>query len=181
MEKYRFNGLMMLMLSLISLNLMADTKAYKIELLVFAQEMPNSEVFDQLDSQIEWPRRLADRGSYKQVASEYMNLSGIKTTLQRSAGYRPLMHIAWTQAIKSNRIATAVHIQNPAGTLNGFFRIQRGYYLHMISDLEYSPNGSVIYRLNEKRRFKLNEIHYLDHPKFGLIVRVSPLALDATM
>lgn len=30
-----------------------------------------------------------------------------------------------------------------------------------------------IYRLKEKRRVKLNEIHYFDHPFFGALVRVS--------
>ena len=30
-----------------------------------------------------------------------------------------------------------------------------------------------VYRLKEKRRVKLNEIHYFDHPFFGALVRVS--------
>ena len=31
------------------------------------------------------------------------------------------------------------------------------------------------YRMVEKRRLKLNERHYFDHPKFGLLVQVSRL------
>jgi len=174
MRKYTIYGVMLL-LSSISLKLMADTKTYKIEVLVFAQNIPTSEIFDQYESQIEWPRLLAERSRYDRVAVEHMSLSGIKAKLQRSAGYHPLMHVAWTQTIKANRIGTAVHLYNQSDTVNGFFRIQRGHYLHMITDLEYHPNGSLIYRLTEKRRFKLNEIHYLDHPKFGVIVKVSPL------
>jgi hypothetical protein len=32
----------------------------------------------------------------------------------------------------------------------------------------------MVYRLNERRRVKLSETHYFDHPKFGALVRVSP-------
>lgn len=175
MEKYFVSGLM-LWLCLFSAAIYADSKSYKIEVLVFAQDQSSSEVFDQIESEIEWPRRLADLGNYQQVASEYMTLHGIKAKLQRSTGYRPLLHVAWTQSIPANTVGTAVQLQNPPGSVNGYFRVQRGHYLHMIVDLEYSPSGSLYYRLNEKRRFKFNEIHYLDHPKFGIIARVTPLS-----
>jgi hypothetical protein len=29
------------------------------------------------------------------------------------------------------------------------------------------------YRLTEHRRIKLQEVHYLDHPKFGVLVRIT--------
>ncbi|WP_305906779.1 CsiV family protein [Methylomarinum sp. Ch1-1] len=176
MEKRCFNTLMLLLIGFFSAALQADSKTFKIELVVFAQDMPNSEVFDQVDSEIEWPTRLADLGSYQQVAAQYRSLSGIYAKLERTPGYRPLLHVAWTQEIKADRLGAAVQIQSPDGSLNGYFRLQRGHYLHMVTDLEYSPEGWVIYRLNEKRRFKLNEIHYLDHPKFGVIARISPLS-----
>jgi hypothetical protein len=38
-----------------------------------------------------------------------------------------------------------------------------------------SGDSTVIYRLNEKRPIKLNDVYYLDHPKFGVIVKVSSL------
>jgi len=88
------------------------------------------------------------------------------------------MHVAWIQSVAAHRLGTAVQISNAEGSINGFFRLQRGNLIQMIADIEYSPDpyvGAVIYRLNEKRRFKLNETHYLDHPKFGILVRVSPL------
>lgn len=163
---------------LFSIQLQAAERLYKIELLIFSQDMPNSEIFEQIESQIKWPRHVADRASYKKVSSEFLNLSGSVSRLSRSQSYQVLMHIAWTQKVKENRLSTAVRINSPDGSINGFFRIQRGNLVHMITDIEYSPGqytDSVIYRLNEKRRFKLNETHYLDHPKFGMLARVSPL------
>ncbi len=175
MEKNRFNLRALLLASLVILSSPIYARSYKIELLIFAQDMPTNEVFNHYQSQIEWPGRVVGMDQYHHVSAVHMSLTGIKNKLQNSAGYRSLLHIAWTQDVGPHRVGTAVQIQDPSGRVNGYFRIQRGHYLHMISDLEYSPNGSVIYRLNEKRRFKLNQIHYLDHPKFGIIARVSPI------
>ncbi len=51
-------------------------------------------------------------------------------------------------------------------------------------DLEYTGDvvdgeafRTVVYRLKEKWRIKLNEIHYLDHPRFGVIAKVKPVAV----
>lgn len=151
----------------------AEDKIFKIELLVFAHDTATNEVFDQYQSEIDWPSRVGVLDGYRQVSS---SLQGIYDKLRRSPGYRPLLMLAWVQSVKSNSLGTAVQIQNPSGSINGFFRLQRGHYLHMITDLEFSPDGTQIYRLNEKRRFKLNETHYLDHPKFGVIARVSPVS-----
>jgi len=166
-----------LILSLSCFNVYAAERLYKIELVVFSQNMPNTEVFDQTQSRIAWPKHVVNRASYKKVSPEYMNLDGSFAQLARVQNYQALMHVAWVQPVKENSLSTAVKISNAAGTINGFFRIQRGNLVHMIADIEYSP-GRVIYRLNEKRRFKLNETHYLDHPKFGILARVSPVSLN---
>ncbi len=161
-------------LCLCCFNAYAELKTYKIELLVFSQNMPNTEVFNQTESKINWPARVVSISSYKQVQAKYLNLRGSYTRLSREQNYTPLMHVGWLQSVGKNRMGSAVQITNAQGTINGFFRIQRGSLVHMIADIEYSPH-STIYRLKEKRRFKLNETHYLDHPKFGILVRISPL------
>jgi len=170
--------LVLLVFTLVSINLYADERLYKIEVIVFSQNSADTEVFEQTETKIDWPKRVVARSSYKKVDPEYMMLNDSFAKLARGKNYYPLMHVAWVQAVESNRSSTAVQITNPQGTLDGFFRLQRGNLIHMIADIEYSPDlyeGSVIYRLNEKRRFKLNETHYLDHPKFGIIARVSPV------
>jgi len=173
--------LSLLLLSLCCINVYADERLYKIELVIFSQEMPNTEVFDQTESRIAWPRQryLVKRAEYEEVSPEDMNLDGSFAQLARVQDYQALMYVAWIQPVKENRLSTAVQISNTDGTINGFFRLQRGHLVHMIADIEYSPDpyaDSVIYRLNEKRRFKLNETHYLDHPKFGILARVSPIS-----
>lgn len=166
--------LTLLVLSLSCFTLSAAERLYKIELLIFSQNMPNTEIFEQTESQIDWPRHIVNRSAYKGVAPKFMSLHGSYTRLSRSQNYQPLMHVAWIQSVQSHSMSRAVKISSPDGSINGFFQLQRGNLVHMKADLEYSPNR-VIYRLNEKRRFKLNETHYLDHPKFGVIARVSPI------
>ena len=46
----------------------------------------------------------------------------------------------------------------------------------LFADINIDVNG---YRLTEKRRLKLNEKHFFDHPKFGLLVQVSRLEAQA--
>jgi hypothetical protein len=162
--------LILLLLSFLCGNVFADSRSYKIEMLIFSQELPNTETFDQTESMIEWPRRLSDRSAYTAVNS---SLGDSYSRLNSSDNYQPIMHVAWVQSVQSNRYGRGVKISNPAGTINGYFQLQRGHLVHMIADLEYS-DGSAVYRISEKRRFKLKETHYLDHPKFGVLVRVSP-------
>lgn len=172
MKKTKILSLLIITLLCISAN--ASEQLYKIELVIFSQNQLNSEVFEQTTSKINWPRRVYNLSSLKKVASENMSLHGIYTKLRRGQNYKPLMHVAWYQSAAKNSMSGAVKIKNIQGSINGFFRVQRGHLVYMIADIEYSPE-SEIYRINEKRRFKLNEIHYLDHPKFGILVRISPL------
>lgn len=165
--------LTLIVLSLLCFQVSAK-RLYKIELVVFSQNMPNSETFPQSTSRIIWPKRLVNLSEYKQVSSNQMSLSGSAAALSGARNYRTLMHVAWIQGVKGNSLSKAVKIENAAGTINGYFRIQRSNLVHMIADIEFSP-GSAKYRIKEKRRFKLNEVHYLDHPKFGILARITPL------
>ncbi len=48
----------------------------------------------------------------------------------------------------------------------------------MVSSVERRSQQADYVRLQESRKIKLNEIHYFDHPLFGLILRVSRLNLN---
>lgn len=165
-----------LLLCFFATSVMADGRSYQIELIVFAQNASNSERFDQSGHDIRWPSNLRDVSGFKQGGKQ---LNGTYGALKRSRDYRPLLHLSWIQRVGKNSLSQPVQIHQAGGQagddlLDGFVRIQRGNYLHLLVDLEYAP-GSVTYRLKEKRRLKLNEVHYLDHPKFGVIAKVSPL------
>ncbi len=52
------------------------------------------------------------------------------------------------------------------------------------ASFSFDPNGELYatpepleerYFIDEQRKLKLNEIHYFDHPRFGVILSVKPL------
>jgi peptidoglycan-binding protein CsiV len=81
----------------------------------------------------------------------------------------------------------------PDRIIDGSIRIRSGFYLHADIDLSYFkqiPAENKVLRtseesysgfdkteikLKETRKIKLNEIHYFDHPMFGVILQVSRL------
>ncbi|MDD5580736.1 MAG: CsiV family protein [Methylobacter sp.] len=172
------------LLSIFSSNLLAEANEYQIELIVFAQTMPDTEVFDQKESQIKWPAALTELSNYKQ--SDAMMLEDAYAALVRAPAYQPILHISWIQAIGEESLGAPVHIKGGEGNLNGYLQIQRGKALQLIVDLEYTAgqsdssgnsfySDSTIYRLNEKRSIQLDEVYYLDHPKFGVIAKIKML------
>jgi hypothetical protein len=82
----------------------------------------------------------------------------------------------------------------PNRIIDGSIRIRSGFYLHADIDLSYftqlPPENKVLrtseesfmngfdkteIKLKETRKIKLNEIHYFDHPMFGVVLQVSRL------
>ncbi len=78
--------------------------------------------------------------------------------------------------------------------IDGSIRIRSGFYLHADTDLSYfkelpaenkilrsseesftGNTDKTVIKLKETRKIKLNEIHYFDHPMFGVILQVSRL------
>ncbi len=152
----------------------AEERYFKIEMIVFSQDQYSDEVFNQFDTQIRWPSKLTSSNRFEQAATETRLFDKIYSRLMARKNYYPLLQKAWIQPVQENSTSIAVKIRDSQGMVDGFIRIKRGHLLHFIADIEYSSDElNQIYRINEKRRFKLNEFHYLDHPKFGVVFHVS--------
>lgn len=148
-----------------------------------------------------------DPVAFKKLRSSQFKLSGVYKELSFSRNYRPLLHLSWQQPGRSGSRATAVRIRdilNPESDIaaerqikvDGTIRLRVSRFLHMDVDLVYllenlsainrtnavedtvaTPRASYT-RLRESRRMKLNELHYFDHPLFGIITRVSRLKIE---
>jgi hypothetical protein len=196
--KNAYNYFLIALLCVFSTYAYAETHWYQVELIVFAQNGKSSEAFDQTASRIEWPGNLQELAgaplppadltqapqAYAPLQSAAWTLTAAYQTLQLQGGYRPLLHSAWVQPVEAGQAGAAVHIHAAGGSeegdiVNGFVRIESADALYLSADLEYVPvvqgTGDIIYRLHERRRLGPGEVHYLDHPKFGVIARVSPL------
>lgn len=166
-------------LGLFSRPLLAETGAYQIELIVFSQAMPNTEVFEQATQPTHWPSDLTELSAYKKP--DATTLDDSYAALAKDAAYRPIMHAAWVQPVGDGGVSAPVRIQSTDGKLNGYLQVQHDQGLQMTVDLELASHSevdsgnAVVYRLHEKRTVKLNDVYYLDHPKFGVVAKISPL------
>ncbi len=84
---------------------------------------------------------------------------------------------------------------NSINRLDGTVKLHLGRYLHLEADLLYrsqiEPIASntflmslseekqpqTLFRMQQTRRMRSGELHYFDHPKFGLLVQITPYEL----
>jgi hypothetical protein len=103
-------------------------------------------------------------------------------------GYRVLFHAAWVQNLAARKAPDAILIQagrrdGNMAELEGFLRFGGGRGPRFDADLWYRPPGNAApdqyVELREARRLADGEIHYLDHPKLGVLVRTERVQVPA--
>jgi hypothetical protein len=120
-------------------------------------------------------------------ASQFQ-LNDIEAKLRASAGYAPLAHVAWLQTASAwgTRAGFALpRLGIDVAGMTGTIVLERGQYLHLGMTLAYAPANppaglgaapGTTFTLNEGRRGRFNERTYFDHPAFGVIALVTPVA-----
>ena len=146
--------------------------------------------------------------AFKMLPSRKHKLGGVNKVLKLSREYRPVHHVAWQQPELTASRAKKVHIKNPDAKINGTVNLRGGHLLHLDLDITYfvdlyteaitsftdenvSEEGDILEKdmeeiimsgtyaqMKETRRIKLNELHYFDHPLFGVVMRVTRLAVE---
>jgi hypothetical protein len=135
---------------------------------------------------------------FRVLRSDELQLTSTYRRLARLSAYRMLAHGGWIQEGLDEGAARPMDlanlgIVNPRGTL----RLRLSRFLHLGVDLEYQAAplggtaaasadpqaltalapGSRRYRIVEDRRVsRSGELHYVDHPMFGLLFLISPVA-----
>lgn len=169
--------------------LLAAESWYEVEVVVFAHTQPDgsgehwpvAEAYaPEWNSAFPLPGRDASSGSGEarlmHLPAEQYRLATEARRLGNSANYRVLLHAGWRQAGLPREQAIAVRLTDAAMQLDGTLRLLLSRYLHLEADLIYRPldGAQAVYRLRESRRMRSREIHYLDHPMFGIIALVTP-------
>ncbi len=115
------------------------------------------------------------------------------------SGYRVLFHEAWVQNLASNAVPASILIQtglieaglmqadNAAAAtaeLEGILQFGGNRGTRFEAELWYRPPGGdtppgQYVELRETRQLGDGEFHYLDHPKLGVLVRTTSVALPA--
>ena len=122
----------------------------------------------------------------------------------RNEGYRIIGHGKWHQRIPPRGEQIPIVIQLGAlradglRELEGSVEISAGRFLHVQLRIwfavdEYDQTTSLrnkwvvndsnlaYYELDESRRMRSGEYHYVDHPKIGVFVRIDPMSLSDEM
>jgi hypothetical protein len=124
----------------------------------------------------------------RSLPDSQFQLLDIEKKLRASAGYAPLAHVAWSQTASAWGTRAGFPLQRlgiDVPGMSGTVVLERGQFLHLGMTLAYAPANApaglaaapgTTFTLNEGRRVRFNERAYFDHPAFGVIALVTPLA-----
>lgn len=125
---------------------------------------------------------------------EELKLGAEYRKLRAVAAYEPLVHTGWVQPGLPEDDAQPFDLKvlgvlNPSGTIRVHLGVR---YLHITLDLAYQGDTAAAplatndgldelvlaprYHLETTRSARSGELHYFDHPAFGVLVRVTPVA-----
>lgn len=175
---------MRLLLSLLLTTLwqaaLADSSVYDIEVLIFSQSVGSTEEAPGLPGTPDMGKAgpLERRGVSILPANQ---LAGVRKQMEKSGAYQILRHLSWRQTLENGTVPQPIKITYPeqgdtAGgkRLMGTLSLGRSNYAILTLDLLLQDNGQS-YRMEETRRMKRNELHYLDHPRMGVIATLQPV------
>jgi hypothetical protein len=97
------------------------------------------------------------------------------------------MHFGWTQSTypaEQTRDIKLASLATSAGGIDGTVKLYLSRFLHVVVDLQmdadaepmadtFAPAAPLRYRIQEDRIFRSGELRYFDHPKFGVLAKVT--------
>ncbi len=126
------------------------------------------------------------------LAEDDFTLQNVYSHLDRLDAYKPLLHFGWTQTTYADRESEPRPLSafvTPPNGLDGELNLYLSRYLHLVIDLQldapatnasFGPRGNdpvltypVRYRISEDRIFRNGELRYFDHPKFGVLAKIT--------
>ena len=162
MIKQSLFGLLLLMVA--TKAVFANTNLYQVELLVFQytdkQALQSEYWSDKEHWSMENNAVIVESNTPKTLTTELW-------ALKQKLNFPIITHISWQQPItRSNRPRLA---QLPANSsLSGTLSFKQSNYLELDADLQLEN-----YQIKESRRIRLGEVHYLDHPAFGALIKIT--------
>jgi hypothetical protein len=159
------------------------TPAYDVELVIFRHLGGGGtpEDWGMINNHAVTDAESADPSSaettFPTLPPERMKLKAIYNALKRSRGYQPLAHVGWTQPATDRSTTRFVSLASLGvdGPVSGRAALARGRFLHLTLDLALQiPGEATRYVLQQTRRMRSTEMHYIDHPRFGVVALITP-------
>lgn len=185
--------LLLLLTCLLPLPALADT--WRVDLLVFRYLRPVDEqgltpAPPNLRNAIELDDTAAlSRAGITLLPESEFALADHWTQLRRSAQFRPLIRLAWTQNDPPSANGPRLRLKGGEelvvadesgmgarqfNEIDGSVALHLGRFLHLDTDMVYTAPGAdaTSWTLSESRRMRSEELHHLDSPRLAAIVRV---------
>ncbi len=124
-----------------------------------------------------------------------MLLAEAYNKMRLSRDFRPMVHTAWRQPgyprdAKAPRLDLRRVARLP-GRLRGTVALSLARYLHLDIELDLDARSAAAaaggplgqraeYQLRESRRMRSRQLHFIDHPRFGVLVRIDPVEVPET-
>ena len=134
--------------------------------------------------------------AFRLLTPDQLQLNSEYRKLTNSGAYRAVLHAGWVQpGLPEDRAKpfdlTLLGVTNPRGNV----RVYLSRFLHVSLDISYQDGAAAgaapaaalgndlreiefapRYRLTTERQARSGELHYFDHPAFGVLVRITPVA-----
>lgn len=134
---------------------------------------------------------------FQALPTNALSLTSQAQQLERSGTFQVLDHFAWQQPVPPRNQPQHIYLRI-GDTLQGTLAITLGRYLHTAATLWLQPDADLtlvtgeneleatqsadakqVYALmNQSRRMRSGELHYFDHPLFGMLVQINPVEHD---
>jgi hypothetical protein len=159
---------------------------YDVELIIFERTsrdaaMNESWPEDPGRPDMEKAIHLTRKGKYATLPGSRRSLNSAAKRMSRASG-RPvqLTHMMWRQPAVGNLDAIPVYVSGKTrtGVLTGTAKVHVKRYLHLDLDLLLeTSNGPApgVFRMQAHRRMRSGQLHYIDHPILGALVRITPV------
>jgi len=165
----------------------AHSASYKIEMLLFLNQdgaAQSSEYWPDDPGLPSTADALPLQGSGSPYREAGRSLNAHRLQLKQTGRYKPLLHVAWIQPVTRKGKKLFFELPGRGSPLVGTIRMSRGRFLHADLDVLYRTwagggESQRSYRLKEKRRMRSDELHYVDHPALGVLIRATPIKAAA--
>ena len=149
---------------------------FDVELIVFRHLTPDdSEPQINREEEIDPDKPRIRRRRFTPLTTDQLRLGSISQKLLSSRDWSPILHYGWRQPAIGREEAPAVALAgNRRGAYaSGTARLSVERFLRLELDLQMDPGSGISFTLDQSRRMRSGEVHYFDHPQFGVIALVS--------
>ena len=141
--------------------------------------------------------RLLQQNSYRWLDASALQLQAEAGRIRRAPNLQLIWHGRWMQPTPARDAGEPLLLQmgplsGKVHSLEGTLQITLGRYLHFQAELwhpaqrppagESGEQGAFPYvTLNQSRTMRSGELHYLDHPEIGVLVRIDPVPVPTEL